>query len=76
MPLTLLSLLVAMLVVGAGVFAIGHREDSGPALLPAVLSTATADIGLIAYEMARLVKRVGEHLHTPERFAGHPPTAG
>ncbi|WP_175409503.1 roadblock/LC7 domain-containing protein [Streptomyces sp. TRM64462] len=33
----------------------------------AVLSAASADIGLIAYEMARLVKRVGEHLHTPPR---------
>ncbi|WP_338693983.1 roadblock/LC7 domain-containing protein [Streptomyces sp. Q6] len=42
----------------------------------AVLSTVTADIGLVAYEMARLVKRVGEHLYTPSRFAGHPPTAG
>ncbi|MFH7599440.1 roadblock/LC7 domain-containing protein [Streptomyces racemochromogenes] len=43
----------------------------------AVLSTAGADIGLIAYEMARLVKRVGEHLHTPPRFAAHhPPAAG
>jgi uncharacterized protein len=28
----------------------------------AVLSPATADAGLIAYEMALLVKRVGEHL--------------
>ncbi|HET6856671.1 MAG TPA: roadblock/LC7 domain-containing protein [Streptomyces sp.] len=33
----------------------------------AVLSTAAADIGLIAYEMARLVKRVGEHLYAPPR---------
>ncbi|MDG4864569.1 roadblock/LC7 domain-containing protein [Streptomyces sp. T-3] len=42
----------------------------------AVLSTATADIGLIAYEMALLVKRVGEHLYTPPRFAAQPPAAG
>lgn len=43
----------------------------------AVLSTGGADIGLIAYEMARLVKRVGEHLYTPPRFAAsHPPAAG
>ncbi|MEV1021983.1 roadblock/LC7 domain-containing protein [Streptomyces sp. NPDC050264] len=42
----------------------------------AVLSTVTADIGLVAYEMARLVKRVGEHLCTAPRFAGNPPTAG
>ncbi|GGW22423.1 roadblock/LC7 domain-containing protein [Streptomyces xantholiticus] len=33
----------------------------------AVLTSATADIGLVAYEMARLVKRVGEHLCTPPR---------
>jgi predicted regulator of Ras-like GTPase activity (Roadblock/LC7/MglB family) len=42
----------------------------------AVLSAASADIGLIAYEMARLVKRVGEHLCTPPRFAAQPPAAG
>ncbi|EPH44260.1 roadblock/LC7 domain-containing protein [Streptomyces aurantiacus] len=42
----------------------------------AVLSTVTADIGLVAYEMARMVKRVGEHLHTPARFAGQPPGSG
>ncbi|NXY98605.1 roadblock/LC7 domain-containing protein [Streptomyces sp. BR123] len=41
-----------------------------------VLSAAGADIGLIAYEMARLVKRVGEHLYTPPRFAVQPPAAG
>lgn len=33
----------------------------------AVLSRADADIGLIAYEMARLVRQVGEHLSTPTR---------
>ncbi|MFF7500087.1 roadblock/LC7 domain-containing protein [Streptomyces lavendulae] len=42
----------------------------------AVLSAASADIGLIAYEMARLVKRVGEHLYAPPRFAVRPPAAG
>ncbi|MER5617059.1 roadblock/LC7 domain-containing protein [Streptomyces sp. NPDC002215] len=42
----------------------------------AVLSTAFADIGLVAYEMARLVKRVGEHLRTPARFAAPPPMVG
>ncbi|MER6997647.1 roadblock/LC7 domain-containing protein [Streptomyces sp. NPDC000410] len=42
----------------------------------AVLSSARADIGLIAYEMARLVKRVGEHLRTPPRMAATPPAAG
>ncbi|WP_405386028.1 roadblock/LC7 domain-containing protein [Streptomyces sp. NBC_01102] len=40
----------------------------------AVLSAAFADIGLVAYEMARLVKRVGEHLATPVRLAGPPAT--
>ncbi|MFF3645033.1 roadblock/LC7 domain-containing protein [Streptomyces sp. NPDC002564] len=42
----------------------------------AVLTSVTADIGLVAYEMARMVKRVGEHLYTPARSATHPPTAG
>ncbi|WP_351225730.1 roadblock/LC7 domain-containing protein [Streptomyces sp. NPDC002133] len=42
----------------------------------AVLSAVTADIGLIAYEMARLVKRVGEHLRTPPRMSTTPPAAG
>lgn len=42
----------------------------------AVLSSLTTDIGLIAYEMARLVKRVGEHLCTPPRHAVRPPAAG
>ncbi|MFE1772275.1 roadblock/LC7 domain-containing protein [Streptomyces sp. NPDC059008] len=32
-----------------------------------VFGDAEADVGLVAYEMARLVKRVGEHLGTPER---------
>ncbi|MDX2563038.1 roadblock/LC7 domain-containing protein [Streptomyces sp. TX20-6-3] len=42
----------------------------------AVLASVSADIGLIAYEMARLVKRVGEHLHTPPRLTVTPPAAG
>ncbi|MCZ7456390.1 MULTISPECIES: roadblock/LC7 domain-containing protein [unclassified Streptomyces] len=42
----------------------------------AVLSSVTADVGLIAYEMARLVKRVGEHLGTPPRMSATPPAAG
>ena len=33
----------------------------------AVFSDADADVGLIAYEMARLVRRVGEHLSAPPR---------
>ncbi|MFJ4848401.1 roadblock/LC7 domain-containing protein [Streptomyces sp. NPDC088733] len=42
----------------------------------AVFTTAGADVGLIAYEMARLVKRVGEHLHTPPRLGAAGPVAG
>ncbi|MFC8420036.1 roadblock/LC7 domain-containing protein [Streptomyces sp. NPDC057236] len=42
----------------------------------ALLTAVTADIGLVAYEMARLVKRVGEHLHTPPRASARPPAAG
>ncbi|WP_424215034.1 roadblock/LC7 domain-containing protein [Streptomyces sp. BI20] len=42
----------------------------------AVLAAADADMGLIGYEMARLVTRVGEHLRTPARFADRPVTAG
>jgi predicted regulator of Ras-like GTPase activity (Roadblock/LC7/MglB family) len=41
----------------------------------AVLSSDSADVGLIAYEMARLVKRVGEHLATPARFTARRPPA-
>ncbi|HEX5543491.1 MAG TPA: roadblock/LC7 domain-containing protein [Micromonospora sp.] len=37
----------------------------------AVLTSADADIGLIAYEMAMLVMRVGQNMSSPER----PPTA-
>ncbi|WP_217169547.1 roadblock/LC7 domain-containing protein [Streptomyces sp. AC512_CC834] len=42
----------------------------------AVLTAVTADIGLVAYEMARLVRRVGEHLHTAPRAAARPPVGG
>jgi predicted regulator of Ras-like GTPase activity (Roadblock/LC7/MglB family) len=42
----------------------------------AVLTAVTADIGLVGYEMARLVKRVGEHLYTPPRAGARPPAAG
>ncbi|MEU3898592.1 MULTISPECIES: roadblock/LC7 domain-containing protein [unclassified Streptomyces] len=42
----------------------------------AVLTAVTADIGLVAYEMARLVRRVGEHLHTAPRAAARPPAGG
>jgi predicted regulator of Ras-like GTPase activity (Roadblock/LC7/MglB family) len=33
----------------------------------AVFSDAGADVGLIAYEMARMVRRVGEHMTAPPR---------
>ncbi|PZF92171.1 dynein regulation protein LC7 [Micromonospora deserti] len=36
----------------------------------AVVSDADADIGLVAYEMAMLVTRVGENLTAPARSAG------
>jgi predicted regulator of Ras-like GTPase activity (Roadblock/LC7/MglB family) len=39
----------------------------------AVLAASGADVGLVAYEMAVLVKRVGDHLSVPsrpERIAG------
>jgi predicted regulator of Ras-like GTPase activity (Roadblock/LC7/MglB family) len=42
----------------------------------ALLTAVTADIGLVAYEMARMVKRVGEHLGTAPRVAAQPPAAG
>ncbi|OIJ95666.1 roadblock/LC7 domain-containing protein [Streptomyces colonosanans] len=42
----------------------------------AVLTAVTADIGLVGYEMARLVKRVGEHLYAPPRADARPPAAG
>ncbi|MFF7753268.1 roadblock/LC7 domain-containing protein [Streptomyces sp. NPDC007971] len=42
----------------------------------AVFTAVTADIGLVAYEMARLVKRVGEHLSAAPRATARPPAAG
>ncbi|CAL9384202.1 hypothetical protein SUDANB15_01112 [Streptomyces sp. enrichment culture] len=41
----------------------------------ALLTAVTANIGLVAYEMARLVKRVGEHLHAPPRVGARPSAA-
>ena len=37
----------------------------------AVLADADADAGLIAYEMAMLVKRVGRHMVASPRFPAH-----
>lgn len=42
----------------------------------ALLTSVTADVGLVAYEMARLVRRVGQHLGTEPRLAARPPAAG
>jgi predicted regulator of Ras-like GTPase activity (Roadblock/LC7/MglB family) len=36
----------------------------------AVLSPADADVGMIAYEMAMLVKRVGQHMSAHPRLTG------
>ncbi|MEU5959480.1 roadblock/LC7 domain-containing protein [Streptomyces sp. NPDC047525] len=40
----------------------------------AVFCTSEADLGLVAYEMARLVKRVGEHLSAPARHPEEAPS--
>ncbi|MEC4020409.1 roadblock/LC7 domain-containing protein [Streptomyces sp. H27-D2] len=42
----------------------------------AVLSSSAGDVGMIAYEMARLVTRVGEHLAAPPRLRDQPPASG
>jgi predicted regulator of Ras-like GTPase activity (Roadblock/LC7/MglB family) len=42
----------------------------------AVLCSASADAGLIAYEMAMLVKRAGPHLAAHPRFPSAPSPAG
>ena len=42
----------------------------------AVLADANSDIGLIAYEMAMLVKRVGQNLSTPMRPVAAPSDVG
>lgn len=40
---------------------------AGPGACLAVLTEADSDIGLIAYEMAMLIKRVGQYLAAPSR---------
>src|SRR4051812_21195145 len=42
----------------------------------AVLASADADLGLIAYEMAMLVTRVGANMNAPVRGAAAPTDAG
>jgi predicted regulator of Ras-like GTPase activity (Roadblock/LC7/MglB family) len=45
---------------------------AGHGSVMAVLAQAGADVGLIAYEMAMLVRRVGQHLATVPRSAAEP----
>jgi predicted regulator of Ras-like GTPase activity (Roadblock/LC7/MglB family) len=42
----------------------------------AVVSSADANIGVMAYEMAMLVRRMGKYLTAPPRFPDHEPAAG
>jgi len=42
----------------------------------AVLSAASANVGVMAYEMAMLVRRMGRHLSAPPRFSGAEPGTG
>jgi predicted regulator of Ras-like GTPase activity (Roadblock/LC7/MglB family) len=42
----------------------------------AVLSSAEANVGVMAYEMAMLVRRMGKHLGAPSRFHDHEAAAG
>jgi predicted regulator of Ras-like GTPase activity (Roadblock/LC7/MglB family) len=42
----------------------------------AVMSSADANVGVMAYEMAMLVRRLGKHLTAPPRFPDHEPAAG
>ncbi|MDI2132002.1 roadblock/LC7 domain-containing protein [Yinghuangia seranimata] len=42
----------------------------------AVLADQKADVGVVAFEMNTLVKRVGEYLGTTPRFAADPPEDG
>ncbi len=42
----------------------------------AVLSSADANVGVMAYEMAMLVRRMGKYLTASPRFNAHEPAAG
>lgn len=42
----------------------------------AVLAVEDSDLGLVAYEMAVLVKRFAVHMATPRRLAGHSAPTG
>ena len=49
---------------------------AGPGACLAVLSAADSDIGVIAYEMAMLVTRVGQYLTAPSRTGAPSDAAG
>lgn len=42
----------------------------------AVLSSGQADVAVVAYEMAMLIRRIGKFLAAPPRFADREPAAG
>ena len=42
----------------------------------AVVSSSDANVGVMAYEMAMLVRRMGKYLTAPPRFSSHEPAAG
>jgi predicted regulator of Ras-like GTPase activity (Roadblock/LC7/MglB family) len=42
----------------------------------AVIASADANVGIMAYEMAMLVRRMGRHLTAPPRFPDHEPATG
>jgi predicted regulator of Ras-like GTPase activity (Roadblock/LC7/MglB family) len=42
----------------------------------AVVSSADANVGVIAYEMAMMVRRMGKYLGTRPRLGAHEPAAG
>ena len=49
---------------------------AGPGACLAVLAAAEANAAVVAYEMTRLVRRMGKHLTAPPRFGDHEPVAG
>jgi predicted regulator of Ras-like GTPase activity (Roadblock/LC7/MglB family) len=49
---------------------------AGPGTCLAVLASAEANLGVMAYEMAMLVRRMGVHLTAGPRQADHEPVVG
>ncbi|MEV7143178.1 MHYT domain-containing protein [Streptomyces tauricus] len=77
-PLTVLSLLVAMIVVGAGVFAVGYGRDRGRALVLDGLTTGLGVASMHYLGMAAL-RLHGEVRYDPlltSAFVALSPTAG